>query len=124
MKIKDTSLIAVIMVVGLLFFMAVRSHYYSKDLEKNGRYIYCQTLEKNHVHNRFVVDISYYYRGKNYMTSRTYYMGIKIQERYYMKVSTKKTSVCIVYFDKPVPDTIRGYPDDGWSEIPRRVGKH
>ena len=116
---KDYVGIGVIIIVSFFVYLYVRDYYKLKEIDSDGVYIYCTTVEKQYISNRVDVLVKYDFRGVEYQKSFNYKKSVKVPDyRYFMKISVKNPKKCIVFFDKPVPDSIRNYPMEGWSEIP------
>lgn len=52
-----------------------------------------------------------YIRRKNFL-------GVQIGKRYYLKFSFKSPGINDLLQDKPVPDSIKAAPPEGWAKIP------
>ena len=108
-----------LVLIFIIIFITSLINYNRKidDLNKNGRYTIGVTTEKIiGAKTNDYIKYYYYYKNTKYTGKGDLKLNAKVPNgKYFVVFSTINPYNSIIYFDQPVPDSVRSAPKEGWS---------
>ena len=110
--------------ITVVYFNNTRLQRLRDERNRFKRYIVgVTTAEHNNIKGDLVVDYNYSFAGRQYSnlgSTKKWIWGKPNTHggRYYVQLAYTNPSNAEIFFDYPVPDSIKNCPDSGWAYLP------